>query len=236
VRSATGPVEIVRQNQIKQVIVRCDPQNVDLSTAQTATLAALAEVTWPSGYNYTIGGKARQMAEMQAVVKNILGLALFFSFIVLAAQFNSLRLPLVILIAAPFCLTGMGYGLWIAGQPFGATAIIAAMIVLAANVIDGVLLIETAEHQRAAGKPLLEATLGAGLSRLRPRLMTVLPAVLGFAPLAFALEEGGELLRPMAAAAIGGLLLNVFVALFLVPVLYTWLSRREVPATTNERQ
>ncbi len=226
VRSATGPVEIVRQNQIKQVIVRCDPLNVDLSTAQTATRAALAEVKWPTGYNYTIGGKARQMAEMLGVVKSILGLAVFFSFIVLAAQFNSLRLPLVILIAAPFCLTGMGYGLWIAGQPFGATVIIAAMIVLAANVIDGVLLIETAEHQRADGKPLFEATLGAGLSRLRPRLMTVLPAVLGFAPLAFALEEGGELLRPMAAAAIGGLLLNVFVALFLVPVLYTWMAGR----------
>ena len=226
VRAATGPVEIVRQNQIKQVIVRCDPQSVDLSTAQTAARAALAEVTWPLGYSYTIGGKARQMAEMQTVVKSILGLAVFFSFIVLAAQFNSLRLPLVILIAAPFCLTGLGYGLWMAGQPFGATVIIAAMIVLAANVIDGVLLIETAEHQRAAGKSLFDATLGAGMSRLRPRLMTVLPAVFGFAPLAFALEEGGELLRPMAAAAIGGLLLNVFVALFLVPVLYTWLTPR----------
>ena len=105
------------------------------------------------------------------------------------------------------------------------------MIVLAANVIDGVLLIETAEHGRKAGKPLFEATLDAGMSRLRPRLMTVLPAVLGFAPLAFALEEGGELLRPMAAAAIGGLLLNVFVALFLVPVLYTWLAPRAAAAT-----
>ncbi|MBR9991027.1 MAG: efflux RND transporter permease subunit, partial [Gemmatimonadetes bacterium] len=215
------------------VIVRAEPLNVDLSTAQVAAREELGAVTWPPGYNYTIGGKARLMAEMQSVVKSILGLALFFSFIVLAAQFNSLRLPLVILAAAPFCLTGMGYGLWIAGQPFGATVIIAAMIVLAANVIDGVLLIETAERQRAAGKPLLEATMGAGLSRLRPRLMTVLPAVLGFTPLALALEEGGELLRPMAAAAIGGLLLNIFVALFLVPVFYTWMARREeaVPAT-----
>lgn len=227
VKAATGPVEIVRQNQVKQVIVRCDALGVDLSTAQAATRAALGEVAWPSGYNYTIGGKARQMAEMQQVVKSILGLALFFSFIVLAVQFNSVRLPLVILIAAPFCLTGMGYGLWLAGQPFSATVIIAAMIVLAANVIDGVLLVEMAEHFRTAGKPLLEAALDAGLTRLRPRLMTVLPAALGFAPLAFALEEGGELLRPMAAAAIGGLLLNVFVALFLVPVLYTWLSPRD---------
>jgi multidrug efflux pump subunit AcrB len=58
------------------------------------------------------------MAEMKTVVQRILGLAVFFSFIVLGVQFNSLRLPLVILIAAPFCLTGLGYGLWIAGQPF----------------------------------------------------------------------------------------------------------------------
>lgn len=228
VRPDTGPVEIIRKNQIKQVIVRCDPQGVDLNAARAGTTNILAEVPWPTGYNYSLGGKALQMAEMQGVVKSILGYALFFSFIVLAVQFNSLRLPLVILAAAPFCLTGLGYGLWLGGQPFGATVIIAAMIVLAANVIDGVLLIETAEHQRKDGVPLFEATLHAGLSRLRPRLMTVFPAVLGFAPLALALEEGGELLRPMAAAAIGGLLLNVFVALFFVPVLYTFMASRKV--------
>ncbi len=132
----------------------------------------------------------------------------------------------MVVLGAPFCLTGMGYGLWLAGQPLGATVIIAAMVVLAANVIDGVLLIETAERLRKGGASLLDATRRAALSRLRPWLMTVLPATLGFAPLAFALEEGGELLCPMAAAAIGGLLMNVLVALLLVPVFYTWLTPR----------
>ncbi|MBK8638265.1 MAG: efflux RND transporter permease subunit [Chromatiaceae bacterium] len=224
VNAAAGPVEIVRQNQVKQVIVRADPQGTSLSAAQAVVNEALTAVSWPAGYTWTIGGKAKQMAEMQSVVKQILALGLFFSFIVLAVQFNSLRLPLVVLLAAPFCLTGLGFGLWLAGQPFGATVIIAVMVVLAANVIDGVLLIETAEHLRRGGQGLMDATREAGLSRLRPRLMTVLPATLGFAPLAFALEEGGELLRPMAAAAIGGLLMNVLVALLLVPVLYTWLT------------
>ena len=230
VRTATGPVEIIRQNQVKQVIVRADSLDVDLATAQRVAVEALGQQEWPSGYTYGIGGKARQMAEMQGVVKGVLGLAVFFSFIVLAVQFNSLRLPLVILVAAPFCLAGMGYGLWLAGQPVGATVIIAAMIVLAANVIDGVLLIQTAERLRTDGMALLEATVDAGISRLRPRLMTVLPAALGLTPLALALEEGGELLRPMAAAAIGGLLFNVAVALLLVPTLYTWFARHERPA------
>lgn len=227
VRAATGPVEIVRQNQVKQVIVRCDSQNVDLGTAQKAVGEVIAQAEWPAGYAHTIGGKAKQMAEMQGVVKNILLLAVFFSFVVLAAQFNSLRLPIIVLIAAPFCLAGMGYGLVLADQPFGATVIIAVLVVLAANVIDGVLLIDTAEGLRKTGMPMLEATQQAGLSRLRPRLMTTVPALLGFSPLAFAWEEGGELLRPMAAAAIGGLAVELLVALFLVPVLYTWIARKK---------
>lgn len=229
VSAAKGPVEIIRKNQVKQVIVRCDPSTTDLDSAKMLVTNILSDTTWPTGYTYSIGGKALQMTQMQTTVQSILGYALFFSFIVLAVQFNSLRLPLVILFAAPFCLTGIGYGLFLTGQPFGATVIIAAMIVLAANVIDGVLLIQTAERQKQQGVALLNATFEAGLSRLRPRLMTVLPAVLGFTPLAFAFEEGGELLRPMAAAAIGGLLLNVFVALFLVPVLYTFMASKPQP-------
>jgi len=147
--------------------------------------------------------------------------------IVLAFQFNNLRLPFVIYLAAPFALAGMGYGLALAGMPFSATVIIRVMIVLAANVTDGVLLIQTAEDLRAQGMPLHEATRTAAIQRMRPRLMTTLPIILGFVPLAFAFQSGGELLRPMATAVIGGLSIEVLAALFLVPVLYTWLARKE---------
>jgi hydrophobe/amphiphile efflux-1 (HAE1) family protein len=224
VTRATGPVEVIRKNQIKQVIVRADPAGVDLGAAQNATRAALAEVAWPTGYAWSLGGKGQQMDEMKAVVKEIFGLAVFFSFLVLAVQFNSLRLPVAIFIAAPFCLAGIGYGLYFAGQPFGATVVIGVMIVLATNVNDGVLLIETAQRLRAEGQARLEATRRAAELRLRPRLMITLPVTLGFVPLAFALEPGGELLRPMAAGAIGGLLAAILVALYLVPVLYTLVS------------
>lgn len=83
------------------------------------------------------------------------------------------------------------------------------------------------ELDRRLRTRVLEATREAARIRLRPRLMTTLPVVLGLTPLAFAFEAGGELLRPMAAAAIGGLIVEVFVALFLVPVLYTWFARRD---------
>ncbi|MEA3642038.1 MAG: efflux RND transporter permease subunit [Lamprobacter sp.] len=124
--------------------------------------------------------------------------------LVLAVQFNSLRLPFVVFLAAPFCVAGIGYALLLGGQAFGATLIIAVMVVLATNVNDGVLLVETAQRLRAEGMARLAATRAAVELRLRPRLMTTLPVSLGFVPPAFALESGGELLRPLTIAAIGG--------------------------------
>ncbi len=224
VKSSTGPVEILRQNQVKQVIVRVDAaDDVTLAEARMAVEKVIRDFDWPTGYNHTIGGKAKQLAEMQNVVKSILGLAVFFSFVVLAMLFNNLRLPLVVLASAPFCLAGIGFGLYLTGLSFGATVVIAVLIVLAGNVTDAVLLIETAERNRSNGQALREAARDAAILRLRPRLMTTIPTVLGFLPLALNLQPGGELLRPMAAAAVGGLLVEMLVAILLVPVLYTWI-------------
>jgi len=228
VNAASGPVEIVRENQVKQVIVRLDPQSgVDLGAAEKAVREVIAALDWPQGYTWQLGGKSQQMAEMRGIVRQLLVLALFFSFIVLAVQFNSLRLPFMVYLAAPIALAGMGYGLFLTGQPFGATVIIGVMVVLAANVNDGVLLIETANALRRNGLSVVDAVQQAAVQRMRPRLMTTLPIILGFMPLAFSLESGGELLRPMAAGAIGGLVVEVLAALYLVPVFYVWFAGRD---------
>lgn len=221
VRRATGPVEITRRDQIKQVIVRVDTAGTDLATGQAAVQSVLDTIEFPAGYTYKIGGTALQMAEMKSVVLQLLIYAVFFSFLILAVQFNSLRLPLLVLLAMPFCVAGMGYGLWLAGTSFGSTIVIGVMVVLAANVNDAVLLIETARERIEAGEKPLPVIREAAIIRMRPRLMTTIPVILGFVPLAFALESGGELLRPMAAGAIGGLTLEVLVALYLVPVFYS---------------
>ncbi|HKJ90729.1 MAG TPA: efflux RND transporter permease subunit, partial [Oceanipulchritudo sp.] len=225
VEPASGPVEIVRENQVKRVVVRADPESdTNLAEAESAVRADLARIDWARGYTWELGGKAQQMAEMKSIVRQLLALAVFFSFIVLAVQFNSLRLPFIVYLAAPFAIGGMGYGLFLTGQPFGATVIIGMMVVLAANVNDGVLLIQTATGLRSPERSLKEATRLAAIQRMRPRLMTTVPIILGLIPLAFALESGGELLRPMAAAAIGGLLVEVLSALYLVPVFFTWFA------------
>jgi len=221
VRRDVGPVEIVREDQVKEVIVRGDASGVSVGIALKELKSALAKGDRPPGYEFTFGGQAQMMDEMKRAVAAILAFALFFSFIVLAVQFNSLKLPAMILGSVPVCLSGMVLVMLFTGLPLGATVIIGVLVVVAATVNDGVLLLTFArELQDRDGKGAFDAVVDAAKIRLRPRVMTTVCTLVGFIPLALAIEEGGDMLQPMAAGAIGGLLMEIPVALFLMPCLY----------------
>jgi hydrophobic/amphiphilic exporter-1 (mainly G- bacteria), HAE1 family len=119
----------------------------------------------------------------------------------------------------PFCLAGTVYALFLTGLPLGATVVIGVLIVVAATVNEGVLLLTFAEdlRQRDLLSPLA-AVINAAKIRLRPRAMISFAIIFGFIPLALNLEEGGEMLQPMAAGAIGGLSLGILVPLFMMPL------------------
>jgi multidrug efflux pump subunit AcrB len=234
VQPATGPVEIVREDQVREVIVRGDAAGVSVGEALTELQTAMAKETIPPGYQLSYGGQAQMMSEMTRSVLLILGFALFFSFIVLAVQFNSLKLPALILGSVPFCLAGSAGLLLATGKPLGATVIIGVLVVLAAVVNAGVLLFTYArvleDEERISVR---DAILKAAKLRLRPRIMVTTAILIGLVPLALALEAGGDMLQPMAIAAIGGLLMENFVSLFLMPVLYMMANRDRaaLPAT-----
>ncbi len=221
VTAAVGPVEIVREDQVKAVVVRGDAAGVSIGVALEELKAALGKIERPVGYEFSYGGQAQMMAEMRQAVLTIMGFAVFLSFIVLAVQFNSLRLPALILGSVPFCLAGLVFALHITGLPLGATVIIGLLVVVAATVNDGVLLFTFADELREREKlSPFESVLQAAKIRLRPRVMTTVCTIFGFVPLALSLEEGGDMLQPMAAGAVGGLAMEVFVALLLMPCLY----------------
>ncbi len=122
---AVGPVEIVREDQVKEVIVRGDAiPGVSVGQALSSLQAAMQKVKIPVGYEISYGGQAQMMAEMNRTITAILAFALFFSFVVLAVQFNSLKMPLLILGSVPFCVAGMAYALHLTGLPMGATVLI----------------------------------------------------------------------------------------------------------------
>jgi multidrug efflux pump subunit AcrB len=120
----------------------------------------------------------------------------------------------------------MVYALYATGLPIGATVLIGLLIVVASTVNEGVLLLTFAEELRREGRSAVDAVLHAAKIRLRPRLMISVCIIVGFIPLALNLEEGADMLQPMAAGAIGGLSIGIFVALFLMPCLYVIFSRK----------
>ncbi len=241
VDQAVGPVEIVREDQVKQVIVRGDAAGVSVGQALAELKGAIVQMERPTGYDVTYGGQAQMMGEMKQTITSILLFALFFAFVVLAVQFDSFRLPALILGSMPFCMAGLVFIMYLSGLPLGATVIIGVLVIVAATVNDGVLLLQFArEIQSSQEISAHRAIVQAARIRLRPLVMTSVCTLVGFIPLALAIEEGGDMLQPMAAAAIGGLLMEVFVVLFLMPCLYVIASGKTTvhPSSTKavERQ
>jgi len=230
VRAGVGPVEIIREDQVKQVSIEVDLAEGDLAGGVARLKNVLADLDYPPGYEVSFGGGAEMMRDMKNTVLSVLGFALFFSFIILTVQFNSLKLPALILGSVPVCLTGVVYALYLTGFPLGATVIIGVLVVVAATINDGVLLLTFAgELQERDHVSPVDAVINAAKIRLRPRIMTTLTTMMGFLPLALNIGEGGDMLQPMAIGAIGGLLLEMPVALLLMPCLYT-LTARQVAA------
>jgi multidrug efflux pump subunit AcrB len=229
VTEGTGPVEIVREDQIKQVVVRADAWGASVGKALGGLAAELAKLDLPSGYEIDYGGKARLMDDLTSMALGILGLAVFLAMTVLAVQFNSVRYPLLILGAIPAGAAGMVFALWASDLAMGATVLVGLLVVVAATVNDGVLLftladeLRTGSQSRAAGGAAREAA----RLRLRPRIMTTMTTIAGLTPLAFNVGAGGDMLQPMAVGAIGGLVMEIPVALFLMPCLYVMASRRD---------
>ncbi|MBI4962805.1 MAG: efflux RND transporter permease subunit [Desulfomonile tiedjei] len=221
VNQAVGPVEIGREDQVKQVIVRGDAVGVSVGQALSELRTEIQKLEPPLGYEFRFGGQAQMMAEMKSTAIGVLAFALFFSLIVLAVQFNSLRIPILILGCVPFCMAGLVYAFYLTGLPIGATVLIGVLVVVGATVNEGVLLMTFAEELRFRDRlSAFDAVIAAAKIRLRPRLMTTVPIIMGLIPLALNIEEGGDMLQPMAVGAIGGLIMLVPVALFLMPCVY----------------
>ena len=222
-----GPVEIIRENQVMQIVVSSDAAagaNIG-SVAQTLE-ESLAEISLPEGYSIELGGQVYLMQESQNEMLQVILFAMFFAFIILAIQFNSFRQPFLILLGVPFAFVGVVAALLLTGFPAGATVLIGVLIMIGGIATQGVVLISFINQYRAEGMNTREAVLTGAPLRMRPILMTQATTVLGLLPLALNIGEGGDMLQPMAIAVIGGLLFSLFVTLLLLPCLYYIIERK----------
>lgn len=222
-----GPVEIVRENQIKQIVVSSDvSRGASVGDMAAAVQNALADFPLPEGYSFELGGQVYLMQESQNVMLQIILFALFFAYVILAIQFNSFKQPLLILLGVPFAFVGVTAALLLTGFPAGATVLIGVIIMTGGIATQGVVLISFINEYRQKGLALRQAILEAAPLRVRPILMTQATTILGLLPLAINWGEGGDMLQPMAVAVIGGLFFSLAVTLLLLPSLYFIFERR----------
>jgi multidrug efflux pump subunit AcrB len=154
-----------------------------------------------------------------------IGLAVMVVFMIMASQFKSLRLPLIMLFTIPASLIGIVLALMSAGQGFSITALMGMLMVVGIAVSNGILLVDEANRRLVAGTPALEAVVSAARVRFVPIAMTSLATIIGLLPTALGLEASTASNRPLALAVVGGLSSSTLLSLFLVPVMFTLLAR-----------
>jgi hydrophobic/amphiphilic exporter-1 (mainly G- bacteria), HAE1 family len=229
VERAVGPVEISREDQIMRVIVRADAAGISVGEALVRAEQAALNLNPPAGVEVSMGSEARFMAESRQVMGLILGFAALFAYVILAIQFESFLLPLLIMFNVPLTLTGVFLALSTFGAAIGVTVQIGVLVMMGGITSQGVVLLALTEEYRRGGLSPLEAVRKAAPLRVRPILMTQLTTVLGLLPLAMNLGEGGDMLVTMAIAVIGGLLYSLLLTLLFLPAAYTLAIREKKP-------
>jgi multidrug efflux pump subunit AcrB len=228
VATALGPTDIRRENQSRQLRISGDVVTdvAPIGVVADSVRGRLADLQLPDGYGLIIGGEEEAIQENNRQLTIVVLLAVFLVFVVLALQYESLLNPLVILLAIPLSLIGVGLTLWATKTPLSAPVMLGVILLAGIVVNNAILLVEyIEEYRRDHGTPMEQAVIDAGAVRLRPILMTTLTTLLGMLPLALGLGEGSELMQPLAIAVVGGLGFSTLLTLFVVPGAYVMVHR-----------
>jgi len=223
VYTTIAPGEILRENQNRVLRLTGDviSEVASVGVVNDSIRARLAGFEWPDGYGLIFGGEEQAIRDNNRQLAIVVFLAIFLVFVVMAVQYESVINPLVIILAIPLSLIGVGLALWITKTPMSAPVLLGVILLAGIVVNNAILLVEYVEQQlRAGGVTREQAVVRAGVVRLRPILMTTLTTALGMTPLALRLGQGSELMQPLAVAVVGGLTVSMLLTLFVVPSAY----------------
>ena len=222
-----GALEIDRRNQERMIQVTADVFGRSSGEVVRDLRRRLAaEVPLPSGIGLHFGGTAEDQEDSFRQMGLMLVLGILLVYMVMAAQFESLLDPFLILFSIPFAFTGVAVSLTLLRLTVSIMSYIGMILLVGVVVNNAIVLIDYVNLLRARGEGLADAIVHAGRSRLRPVLITTLTTVLGMTPMILSRGEGAATWRPMAATIAGGLLFSMLITLVLVPVLYSLVHAR----------
>lgn len=220
VDSGRGPAEIHRIQQSRVAILSADLTDRSLGAVVADLEAYFAENPPPAGILFEMGG---QNKEMDASFKSMLFaicLAIFLVYLVMAATFESMIHPFIIMFTIPFALVGVILGLYFSGLAVSVISMIGVIFLVGVVVNNAIVLVDAINRGRRDGMEKMEAVVNACKIRMRPILMTTMTTVLGLAPMAVGFGEGAELRQPLAVVVTAGLLVSTALTLFVIPITY----------------
>jgi HAE1 family hydrophobic/amphiphilic exporter-1 len=215
-----SPPTIQRKRRERIVTVSFTPYKRSLTDLQTEVQKAIDGTVIPSGVMVQISGAIQDQMESFMDIAFLIVVSLILVYLVMASQFESLKMPFIIMFSIPFAFSGVAIALFLTHTTLSVISGIGAVMLIGIVVKNAIVLVDFINLMRDRGNVLYEAIALSGRSRLRPVIMTSATTILGMLPLAMSTGSGSELWSPMGIAVIGGLIFSTLVTLVLVPVVY----------------
>ena len=230
--TATTPT-IYHYNRLKSAIVSAGLAPGKTIGEGIEEMRRISDKILDESFTTNLSGTSRDFAESSSNTQNAFLLALVLIFLILAAQFESFVDPFIIMITVPLALAGAVLSLYFFNQSLNIFSQIGIIMLIGLVTKNGILIVEFANKKRESGIEKISAVLEASVARLRPILMTTLATALGALPIAMALGSAGKSRIPLGVVIIGGLMFALILTLFVVPALYSYISRKKSVQNEN---
>jgi multidrug efflux pump subunit AcrB len=216
-----------RYNMQRMVTVTANIAGADLGSVAKEVSSALAKLGKPpAGITVNVRGQGVPLAQMLAGLRTGLLMAIVVIFLLLAANFQSLKLSFIVISTAPAAIAGVALTLWLTGTTLNIQSFMGAIMAVGVAVANAILLVTFAERSRLAGANAVDAAVEGARSRLRPILMTSLAMIAGMIPMALGLGEGGQQTAPLGRAVVGGLAAATLATLLVLPAIFGMVQSR----------
>jgi len=230
-----APPQLFRYNRFVSATVSAGLASGKTISEGIDEMDRIAKSTLDETFRTALAGDSKDFKESSSSLMFAFVLALVLIFLVLAAQFESFKAPLIVMMTVPLALLGALASMWYFNITMNIFSQIGIIMLIGLVSKNGILIVEFANQRKQAGFPKLEAVKDAAARRFRPILMTSLSTIFGIAPLALGFGEGAQSRVAMGIAVVGGMIFSTFLTLFVVPAVYTYISSEtKIKSNDNE--
>jgi HAE1 family hydrophobic/amphiphilic exporter-1 len=236
IERVVGPIKIEREDKERKITLQATTYERDIGSVVKDIKKRLKSLRLPSGYSLEFGGAYQEMVDSFKILFAALVIAVLLVFMVMAAQFESLLQPFVVMFTIPLGIIGVVVGLLVTHTTLSVPTIMGTIILLGVVVNNAIVMIDYINQLRQRGMDMWKAIIDGAAVRLRPILMTAITTVLGILPLSFSTSEGAEIRAPIGIAIGFGLTFATLLTLFVIPAIYSMIGRISFKAAKHDAQ